>query len=185
HIGKTKANAKDGTARFDDGLIAAAALDSQHHVLIAFRPAKLKDKSDLARLQGILGIEVGDQYEGIGGQFVPIVALIKSPGFQKLGKAILAKDLPPGQWPQNPSHTAAAVVKWIQKKHKLGEDAAVLYAQLLALPDPTTANLCTWNGWTTAQLTKASAELIKKKLVLEATRARAGRSIFLPGEWAE
>jgi hypothetical protein len=76
-------------------------------------------------------------------------------------------------------------VKGIRKKLKLGEDAAVLYAQLLALPDPTAANVCAWNGWPAAQLKKASAELVGRKLVLEATRARAGRSIFLPGEWVE
>jgi hypothetical protein len=81
--------------------------------------------------------------------------------------------------------SAASVVQAIQKKHKLGEDAALLYAQILALPDPTTANLCTWNGWQAARVKKASAELVGRNLVLEAARARAGRSIFLPGEWLE
>ncbi len=114
-----------------------------------------------------------------------MVVAIKSAGFQKLAKAILAKDVPAGQWPQNPQHTAPAVVQAIRKKHKLSEDAAVLYAQLLALPDPTTANVCAWNGWSAGQLKKAAAELVGRKLVLEASRARAGRSIFLPGEWAE
>ena len=106
HVGKTKANAKDGTARFDDGLIAAAALDGQHQALIAFRPAKLNGAIDMARLQGILGADVGDEYLA-GGAVLPIVAVIKSAGFQKLAKAILAKEVPPGQWPQNPNHTAA------------------------------------------------------------------------------
>ena len=184
HAGKTKANAKDGTARFDDGLIAAAALDSQKQVLIAFRPAKLNDQADLARLHGILAIDIGEEYMARDGS-TSIVAAIKSPGFQKLAKAILANDVPEGQWPQNPNHTAAAVVKGIRTKHKLGEDAAVLYAQLLAVPDPTSANVCAWNGWTAAELKKASAELIGRNLVLEAVRARAGRSVFLPGEWAE
>jgi hypothetical protein len=184
HLGKTKANAKDGTARFDDGLIAAAALDSQHQVLIAFRPAKLKNEHDLARLHAILGIDVVDE-ENVQTGFLPVLAVIKSPGFQKLAKAILAGDVPDGQWPQNPNHSAAAVVKGIRKKLKLGEDAAVLYAQLLALPDPTTANVCAWNGWTAGQFKKASAELVGRKLVLEASRARAGCSVFLPGEWSD
>ncbi len=48
HIGKTKANAKDATARIDDGLIVAAAADSGHQALIAFRPAKLRSEGDLA-----------------------------------------------------------------------------------------------------------------------------------------
>jgi hypothetical protein len=182
HLGKTKANEKDGTARFDDGLIAAAALDRQHQALIAFRPAKLKDEADLARLQGILAIDSGDGTSPADSS-TPIVAAIRSPGFQKLAQAIIARSVPGGQWPQNPRHTAAEVLKSIQAKCKLGEDAAMLYAQLLSLPDPTAANVRLWNGWIAAQLKAAQAELVGRKLVLEAVRNRAGRSAFLPGEW--
>jgi hypothetical protein len=182
YLGKTKPNAKDGLVRFDDGLVAAAAQDGQHQILIAFRPAKLKDQRDLARLQGILALGIaGEEAEGYG--FIPIIAALKSPGFQKLAKAIVAKNVPEGQWPQNPNLTAPAVVKAIRTKYKLGEDAGALYAQLLALPDPTNANISEWNGWKAAQLKKASAELVGPKLVLEAVRERAGRSVFLPGEW--
>jgi hypothetical protein len=184
HVGKSKANAKDGTTRFDDGLLTAAALDGQHEVLVAFRPAKLKDEADLVRLRGILAVEVGED-DDVDNGILPIVVAIKSAGFQKLAKAIVAKDVPDGQWPQNPRHTAAAVVGAIGKKYKLGEDAAVLYAQLLAVPDPTTANVCTWNGWKAPQFKKAAVELVERKLVLSAERARAGRTIFLPGEWLE
>ncbi len=184
HVGNTKANAKDGTARCDDGLITAAALDGKHHALIAFRPAKLKSATDLARLHGLLSADTSEGYVPRG-NCLPIVAVIQSTGFQKLAKAILAKQVPQGRWPQNPTHTAPDVVKGIRKKLKLGEDPAVLYAQLLALPDPTTANIRAWNGWTAGQLKKASAELVDRKLVLEASRARAGRSVFLPGEWAD
>jgi hypothetical protein len=184
HLGKAKANAKQGTAYFDDGLIAAGALDSRLQALIAFRPAKLRDDHDLARLNGILGMDAGQEYAA-GRVFIPVVTAIKSAGFQKLVKAILVKEVPHGQWPQNPHHTAAAIVKGIRKKLKLGEDAAVLYTQLLAVPDPTAANVCAWNAWPAAQLKQATAELIGRKLVLQATRARAGRSIFLPGEWVE
>ena len=183
HLGKTRANAKDGLVRFDDGLMVAAALESHHQVLIAFRPAKLKDQSDLARLQGILAIDAEEESMA-GNGYIPIVAAIKSSGFQKLAKAILAKNVPDGQWPQNPQHTAAAIVTAIATKFGLGEDAAMFYAQLLALPDPTSANICKWNGWASARLKKASTELAGKKLVLEAARDRAGRSLFLPGEWA-
>jgi hypothetical protein len=76
-------------------------------------------------------------------------------------------------------------VQGIRRKYKLGEDAAGLHAQLLALPDPTTANVCAWNGWTAGRFKKAAAELVGRGLVLEAARARAGRSCFLPGEWVE
>jgi hypothetical protein len=52
------------------------------------------------------------------------------------------------------------------------------------VPDPTAANIREWNSWTAVRLKVASAEIVGRKLVLEAVRDRAGRSIFLPGEWA-
>ncbi|SIO62718.1 hypothetical protein SAMN05444166_7129 [Singulisphaera sp. GP187] len=184
HVGKTKADAKAGTVGVDDGLIVAATLEGQNQALLAFRPAKLKDGGDLARLLGLVAIKIGEGYE-VPHDTLPTRVVIKSPGFQKLAKAILAKAVPQGQWPQNPSHTALDVVQGIQEKHKLGEDAAGLYAQLLTLPDPTTAKVCAWNGWTAGRFKKAAVELVGRKLVLEASRARAGRSHFLPGEWVE
>ncbi len=183
HLGKTEADPKDGSVRFDDGLIAAAGLDSQNQLLIAFRPAKLRDQSDLDRLQGILAVDVADG-STVGNGVIPVVAAIKSSGFQKLAKAFLAQNTPDGQWPENPKHTAKGVVSAIAKKYELSDDAAVLYAELLALPDPTNAGIGKWNGWTPARLKAAAAELAGGKLVLEATRGRAGRSLFLPGEWA-
>jgi hypothetical protein len=184
HLGKTKTDAKENASLFDDGLLAAAGLDRRWQALVAFRPAKLKNASDVARLRAILGADLAQGFSEQS-SILPVIVAIKSPGFQKLAKAILAKDLSAGQWPANPKLTAPAVVAAIQKTCKLGEDAAVLYAQLLALPDPTTAHICTWNGWGAAQFKKAAAELVSRKLVLEASRARAGRPIFLPGEWIE
>ncbi|MHB1559928.1 MAG: hypothetical protein ACYC61_20960 [Isosphaeraceae bacterium] len=190
HVGKTIADAKGGFVQADEGLIVGAAYEGQknhfqNQVFLAFRPAKLKDESDLARLLGLLTLDAVVEVEEVKGDIVTSVVAIRSPGFQKLVKAIVDETVPHRQWPQNPGHTAPDVVRAIEKKHKLGEDAAVLYAQLLALPDPTTTNVCAWNGWTAARFKKAAAELVGSKLVLEASRARAGRSVFLPGEWIE
>ncbi len=183
HVGKSKID-KNKVARIDDGLIVAGASDDGHDVLIAFRPAKLKDAGDVTRLQGITAIEVADQrYED--GQFVTLALLFKSPGMQKLAQEISSKDLADGAWPQNPNLTAAKTVAAVAKKHKLSDEAAMLYLQVLALPDPTTANIRQWNNWKPATIKKATAELVKANLVLEAKRSRAGRNIFLPGEWAE
>ncbi len=190
HVGKTSADAKAGIANIDEGLIAGAAFEAQQHhfqnqVFLAFRPAKLKDEGDLARLLGLLSIDAVVEDHEVKGDVITSVVAIQSPGFQKLAKAMVAETVPNEQWHQNPRYTAPEVVQAIQKKYKLGEDAAVLYAQLLALPDPTGANVCAWNGWAAGRLKKAAAELVEKKLVLEAARARAGRSVFLPGEWIE
>jgi hypothetical protein len=42
-----------------------------------------------------------------------------------------------------------------------------------------------WTGWKPARLKAARAELSATDLVVEATRARAGRSLFLPGGWVD
>jgi hypothetical protein len=59
----------------------------------------------------------------------------------------------------------------------------VLYLQLLALAEPTDRNLRRWNGWTPQRHRRAAAELLAGGLVVRARRARAQRSLFLPGEW--
>ncbi|MBW4718320.1 hypothetical protein KZQ38_14145 [Saccharothrix sp. SC076] len=76
-----------------------------------------------------------------------------------------------------------ALVAEVAERCGLVEDAAVLYLQLLALPDPTDANVARWTGWKPARLRKARAALAETDLVLTAKRARAGRSLFLPGGW--
>ena len=184
YLGKTKIDSKDRLARYDDELISGVASDAHHMVMIGFRPAKLNDESDLTRLLGIHAMGAGEEF-GYCETAVPVVSLIKSPGFQKLFKSVVADHVPPDSWCQHPLHTAPNIVEQVQKKHKVGEEAAILYAQVLALPDPTTANVRRWNDWSAATYKKAMAELLKRKLVLEAKRARAGRTIFLPGEWTE
>ncbi|MEU3566373.1 hypothetical protein ABZ761_40820, partial [Kitasatospora sp. NPDC006786] len=88
-------------------------------------------------------------------------------------------------WLQNPQLSVPELVAEVSRTHDLGEDAATLYLQLLALPDPTDRNTARWTGWKPARLKKARAELAATGLVLEAKRARAGRSLFLPGGWQE
>ncbi|MER6481911.1 DNA-binding protein, partial [Streptomyces filamentosus] len=88
-------------------------------------------------------------------------------------------------WPQDPSRSVPALVAEAAQAHGLGADAAALYLMLLALPDPTDRNTARWTGWKPARLKAARAELAATDLVVSAVRARAGRSLFLPGAWAE
>ncbi|GHF34828.1 hypothetical protein GCM10018790_10670 [Kitasatospora xanthocidica] len=88
-------------------------------------------------------------------------------------------------WLQNPLVSTPGLVAEVARTHDLGEDAATLYLQLLALPDPTDRNAARWTGWKPARLKRARAELAATGLVLEAKRSRAGRSLFLPGGWQE
>jgi hypothetical protein len=83
----------------------------------------------------------------------------------------------------DPSRSAPALVAEVAERHGIGADAATLYLQLLALPDPTDRNVAGWTGWKPARLKAARAELAGTDLVVEAKRPRAGRSLFLPGGW--
>lgn len=88
-------------------------------------------------------------------------------------------------WPQDPSRSVPELVTEAAKEYGLGEDAATLYLMLLAMPDPTDRMTARWTGWKPARLKAARAELAATDLVVEASRTRAGRSLFLPGGWAE
>ncbi|MGW4199551.1 hypothetical protein [Streptomyces sp. NPDC004726] len=99
-------------------------------------------------------------------------------------EALVTADGPPGS-PQCPTHSVPELVKAAMERFGLGEDAAALYLTLLALPDPSDRNQAEWTGWKPARLKKARAELAATDLVVEAKRARAGRSLFLPGGWLE
>ncbi|RCS54072.1 hypothetical protein DTL42_02670 [Bremerella cremea] len=182
HLGKSNIG-KDKIARFDDGLLVAAAHQDSPALLIGYRVGKVRSADEVKRLQWLVSLDE----DPFGGQrnHLPLIALLQGSGFCKLRDAILGNGLHPGAWPQNPLHLAPEIVPAIAKKWKLSEDGAVLYLQTLALPDPTTANVRKWNDWTAARYKKAATELTAQGLLLEAKRARAGRSHFLPGEWKE
>ncbi|MDK9495298.1 DNA-binding protein [Streptomyces katrae] len=88
-------------------------------------------------------------------------------------------------WPQDPSRSVPELVAEVSAAHGLGADAAALYLALLAMPDPTDRNTARWTGWKPARMKAARAELAAGDLVVEASRSRAGRSLFLPGGWSE
>ena len=88
-------------------------------------------------------------------------------------------------WAQDPLVSVPELVPLVAAALGLDEAAARLYLQLLALPDPTDPNVMRWNGWTRRQLLPAGAALVKAGLVVEGKRRRAGRSVFLPGEWLD
>ncbi|MGK5530929.1 DNA-binding protein [Streptomyces sp. URMC 129] len=86
-------------------------------------------------------------------------------------------------WPQDPSRSVPELVAEAAGEHGLGTDAAALYLMLLAMPDPTDRHVARWTGWKPARLRAARAELAATGLVVEGSRTRAGRSLFLPGGW--
>ncbi|MFB7593774.1 DNA-binding protein [Streptomyces sp. NPDC056160] len=91
-------------------------------------------------------------------------------------------------WPQNPALSVPDLVTDAAGRYGISEDAAVLHLMLLAMPDPTDQNTARWTGWAkqrggAARLRAARAELGATDLVVQGTRTRAGRSLFLPGAW--
>ncbi len=77
------------------------------------------------------------------------------------------------------------LVRKVAEELGLDVDAAALYLQFLALPEPTDHNVRTWNHWSPARHRKAGTTLLGRKLVVHGSRTRAGRTLFLPGEWIE
>ncbi|GAA2649830.1 DNA-binding protein [Streptomyces spororaveus] len=108
-------------------------------------------------------------------------ALLADPGAPAAG-AVAADGT---WWPQDPSRSVPELVEEAGTRHGLGADAATLYLMLLAMPDPTDRNTARWTGWKPARLKAARAELATTDLVVSAGRSRAGRSLFLPGGWAD
>ncbi|MET9088115.1 DNA-binding protein [Streptomyces sp. NPDC004237] len=106
-------------------------------------------------------------------------ALLDDPGDPVAG--VRGKE---GTWyPQDPTRSVPELVTEVAKEYGVGEDAAALYLMLLAMPDPTDRDTARWTGWKPARLKAARAELGATDLVVEASRSRAGRSLFLPGGW--
>ncbi|MFF5703480.1 DNA-binding protein [Streptomyces sp. NPDC012794] len=108
-------------------------------------------------------------------------ALLADPGTPVAG----AVDKDGTWWPQDPSRSVPELVAEVSRAYGLGADAAALYLALLAMPDPTDRNTARWTGWKPARMKAARAELAATELVVQATRTRAGRSLFLPGGWTE
>ncbi|MFF2042592.1 hypothetical protein ACFVVX_19400 [Kitasatospora sp. NPDC058170] len=166
----------DGLVRCGEALVLVPWHDGVETAWL--RPAGLTGADDplLELLEGLSSSYwFGSQRPGIeailGGELARLVAA-PEPGAET-------------GWAHNPQLSVPDLVAEVAKTHGLGEDAAALYLQLLALPDPTDRNTARWTGWKPARLKKARAELAATDLVLEAKRARAGRSLFLPGGWQE
>ncbi|MFJ5559184.1 hypothetical protein ACIQCD_17670 [Streptomyces sp. NPDC093250] len=106
---------------------------------------------------------------------------------EDLARAVAAGTDPEGPtgYAQDPAVGAPELVTEVAGTHGLSADAAALYLQLLALPDPTDRNCARWTGRKPARMKKARAELAATGLVVEAKRARAGRTLFLPCGWLD
>jgi len=169
----------------DDGLVTAAC--DTHRLHAAFRPARLTSSSQITRaknqIQSLIA-EVKSDYSQMTNSLTHFEYFI-SESLQSLIDRIKNTPVAAGAYETNPILSAPDVVAKIAQQHQLSTEAAAYYLQLLALPDPTDKNVQLWNGWNSATLKKLISELLGKNLVLEASRTRAGRKVFLPGGWED
>ncbi|MFC8660993.1 hypothetical protein [Streptomyces sp. NPDC057199] len=165
-----------GLTPVGEALVLRPWYGEQEAVLL--RPAVLTGPDDavLGLLEGLVG---PDRDGGL-----QALRAILGDGLDRALAAGLDPEGPVGH-AQDPTVVAPALVAEVASAHGLSEDAAALYLQLLALPDPTDRNCARWTGWKPARLKKARTELAATDLVVEAKRPRAGRTLFLPCGWRD
>ncbi|MFG2958023.1 hypothetical protein ACGF5O_30450 [Streptomyces sp. NPDC048291] len=161
-----------GLTRAGDTLVLRPWYSDTEHVLL--RPGALGGADDpvFGLLEGLLG-------EGRTSRLRSVRTILG----EDLARALAAEG--PAGYAQDPTVSVPELVAEVAEARGLGADAAALYLQLLALPDPTDRNCARWTGWKPARIKKARAELAATGLVVEAKRPRAGRTLFLPGGWRE
>ncbi|MDX2708315.1 hypothetical protein PV350_36520 [Streptomyces sp. PA03-6a] len=164
-----------GLTHAGDALVLRPWYGDTETVLV--RPAGLTGSEDpvLGLVEGLVGLR--------GGGIQALRAVLGD----DLARAVAAGGEPgaPAGHAQDPTVSVPALVTEVAAAHGLGEDAAALYLQLLALPDPTDRNCARWTDWKPARMKKARAELAATGLVVEARRPRAGRTLFLPCGWRD
>ncbi|MFF2194911.1 hypothetical protein ACFVXK_18495, partial [Streptomyces sp. NPDC058157] len=106
-------------------------------------------------------------------------------GLARLAARAAATPVPEGGYEANPALSAPELTAEVAAALGTGTDAAALHLQLLALARPTDRAVRRWNGWTPARHKAAQAELLATGAVVADKRARAGRTLFVPGEWTQ
>ncbi|MET7302489.1 hypothetical protein [Embleya sp. NPDC005575] len=169
------------TASFDDGLsIATIAEPSEKYphpfVRMYFRPARygVDERSALLRQVASGNADVRDTVDMLRGDWCARVV-----------ERVAGDALPAGGYEGNPALSAPETVARVEKALGVEADAAALYLQLLAIERPSDRRIRLWNGWNATRHREAAAALVAAGVVVADKRARAGRGIFLPGDWAK
>lgn len=169
--------------RKEEGPVPVIAYDSGPLVVCApggasfLRPAAVADPEVWQRVRE----EAGDLAEELD----RVAPLLAGGGLDRIMRRARAGTVPPGAYEADPRQSCPELVARVAGELGTGEDAAALYLQLATLAAPTDRNVRRWNGWSAKQHTQARAELLATGAVVEAKRSRAGRTVFLPGEWTE
>ncbi len=170
------------TAAFDfgAGVVSTAPPQGQSRIQptpkLFVRPAALRDQEAEQRIRQVLWANWTSTVDHI--------VRARSEYFDRIAARIRDGGLPPGAFEANPATSAPDTVAAVASALGLDTDAAVLYLQLLAMAYPEDRRVRRWNGWSAVRHRTAAEQLVTTGLVLRDKRARAGRGVFLPGEWA-
>ncbi|MFJ8660192.1 hypothetical protein [Streptomyces sp. NPDC093795] len=140
------------------------------------RPAQVADPEVWRRVREITGL--AEELD----RFAP---LLPGGGLDRMMRRAVSGAVPDGAYEADPRHSCPELVARAAEELGVGRDAAALYLQLATLAAPTDRNVRRWNGWTSKRHAEVRAELLATGAVIEAKRTRAGRTLFLPGEWTE
>ncbi|MEU9254631.1 hypothetical protein AB0D66_22615 [Streptomyces sp. NPDC048270] len=171
---------REGTepsAAYDDGLFVVASPGRE----VYLRPAALADPQRVERAVRLCG-ELG--LPGVL-EAVRRIEAVCGGGLARMVARAASTPVPPGGYELNPASSVPELVAEVARTLGVGADAAALHLQLLALARPTDRGVRRWNGWTPARHKAAQAELAAAGAVHTGKRARAGRTAFAPGPWAE
>ncbi|MEV0413488.1 hypothetical protein AB0I68_22460 [Streptomyces sp. NPDC050448] len=168
--------------RKEEGPAPVTAYDSGPLVVCApggasfLRPAAVADPQVWRRVR-----EVTDLAEELD----RVAPLLTGGGLDRMMHRAGSGAVPAGAYEADPRQSCPELVARAAQGLGVGPDAAALYLQLATLAAPTDRNVRRWNGWSARQHGQARTELLGTGAVVEAKRARAGRTLFLPGEWTE
>ncbi|MFE7216631.1 hypothetical protein ACFU93_43795 [Streptomyces sp. NPDC057611] len=168
--------------RKEEGPVPVTAYDSGPLVVCApggdsfLRPAAVADPEVWRRVR-----EVTDLTEELD----RVAPLLVGGGLDRMKRRAALGAVPVGAYEADPRQSCPELVERAAKELDVGADAAALYLQLATLAAPTDRNIRRWNGWSTKRHAEVRAELLGTGAVVEAKRARAGRTLFLPGDWTE
>ncbi|MER7539251.1 hypothetical protein ABTX77_31380 [Streptomyces sp. NPDC097704] len=162
----------DRVSAYDSGPLVVCAPGGASFL----RPAAVTDPETWRELRGITDLAE---------ELARVAPLLTGGGLDRMMRRAGSGAVPPGAYEADPRQSCPELVARAAEKLGVGEDAAALYLQLATLAAPTDRNVRRWNGWSTKRHAEVRAELLATGAVLEAKRARAGRTLFLPGDWTE
>ncbi len=114
-----------------------------------------------------------------------VAPLLAGGALERMMRRSRSGAVPVGAYETDPRQSCPGLVAEVARELGVGGDAAALYLQLATLAAPTDRAVRLWNGWSAKRHREVCAEVLGTGRVVQAKRARAGRSLFLPGPWTE